>query len=416
MRGIVGKITSLGAFVKVPGYQDGFLNFSRISESRSEPWMDEGAARRIVRENEAIYAKVVLVGTNKYSLDIRFVDQEDGTDLDPDNTKRIEIEPEIASGVWYEVKAPKIANNEEVAGKDQVELNKVYKGIIVRDQKYGVFVKLLDRTVEGQVGLLPQAKIGKAVDAKFGNKLFVKVVEVQKAGKFNCDARYVDQRTGDDLDVANIHSEEKLTYNGIPIPPDEMRKVENSGGNQSKKRQDRSPNAERRRRDRSDSPNRVERKRDRSDSPIARRREDKRRDRSDSPNARRRDEKRRERSESPIARRRDEKRRDRSDSPIARKRELRQRSDSPIPRNRDNKRHDRSESPIARKREERRSDSPIARRRDAGPRDNVRRDRSESPIARRQARRDRSESVVRRRRDDERDSKRSRDDIIIRRR
>jgi predicted RNA-binding protein with RPS1 domain len=415
VRGIVGKITSLGAFVKVPGYQDGFLNFSRISESKSEPWMDEGAARRIVRENEAIYAKVVLVGINKYSLDIRFVDQEDGTDLDPDNGKRIEIEPEIANGVWYEVKAPKIANNEELAGKDKVELNKVYKGIIVRDQKYGVFVKLLDRTVEGQVGLLPQAKIGKAVDAKFGTKLFVKVVEVQKAGKFNCDARYVDQRTGDDLDVANIHSEEKLTYNGIPIPPDELRKVENSNGNQNEKRQDR-PKGESRRRDRSDSPKRVERKRDRSDSPIARRREDKRRDRSDSPIARRREDKRRDRSDSPIARRREDKRRDRSDSPIARRREDRQRSDSPIPRNRDNKRRDRSESPIARKREEKRSDSPIARRRDTGPRDNVRRDRSESPIATRQGRRDRSESVVRRRRDDERDSKRSRDDIIIRRR
>ena len=374
VRGIVGKITALGAFVKVPGYQDGFLNFSRISESKSEPWMDEGAARRIVREDDAIYAKVVLVGPNKYSLDIRFVDQEDGSDLDPDNSKRIEIEPEIAKGVWYEVKAPKTAQKEETTGKEPVELNKVYKGIVVRDQKYGVFVKLLDRAVEGQVGLLPQAKIGKSVEAKFGSKLFVKVVEVQKGGKFNCDARYVDQRTGDDLDVANIHSEEKLTYNGIPIPPDEVRKSDNSDRNKNGKR-DRSPKREdrndNRRRQRSASPKRDERRRDRSDSPIARRRDDRRRG---------------------------------------------DRSDSPIPRHRDNKRRDRSDSPIARRKDEKhKSDSPIARRREGGHRD-----RSDSPIARRRdnsiRRRDRSESVVRRRRDDDRDSKRARDDIIIRRR
>jgi predicted RNA-binding protein with RPS1 domain len=338
IRGIVTRIMSYGAFVKVPGYLDGLLHFSRISESKDDPHIDEASARRILKENEPIYAKVVLVGPGKFSLDIRFVDQEEGTDLDPSNEKRIRLEPAIAKGVWYDASLP---DPEAAVKKVDVKINEIFKAVIVREVVYGVFVQ-----IGNKVGLLPQLKFGTQVQSfKFGDKLFVKVVEVQKNGKFNCDARFVDQRTGQDLDPSHAHSEEKLVFNS---------------GNTKEKNDERSISRKDNKTPRNNS-RQGDRKRDRSDSPIRRRR-----DRSESVR------RNRDRSDSPIRRRRDQSdRRDRSDSPIRRRRD---RSNS---RNRNN-RLDKSDSPIRRRRD--RSDSPDNNRR---KRDRRSRSRSEEIIIRR---------------------------------
>lgn len=245
VRGIVSKITSFGAFVKVPGYLDGLIHISRMAERP----LSEQEAREIVRENEAIFAKVILVGPGRYSLDIRFVDQEEGTDLDPSNGRRIQLEPAIAKGVYEEVK-PSMESSRK-SDETSVAVNKIYSAVIIKELKYGVFVK-----AGNQTGLLPQAKIGKTCSGRFGEKVYVKIVEVQSNGKFNCDARYVDQRTGSDLDPENLHSNEKLTFDGVIIPPEEFNKEAPPRDRQA--RRDRSESVVRRsnRREEDDSVNR----------------------------------------------------------------------------------------------------------------------------------------------------------------
>ena len=437
VRGIVSRITSYGAFVKVPGYIDGLLHFSRMEESR----LDEAEARKILKENEAIYAKVVLVNPGRYSLDIRFVDQEEGTDLDPDNERRIQLEPGIANGVCCDLPAAA----QVVTGDNQqerLEVNKVMKAVIIKELKYGVFVKVGNHT-----GLLPQAKIGKTCSGRFGEKLFVKIVEVQGNGKFNCDARYVDQRTGGDLDPGHQHTNEKLTYNGVVIPKDEFniekeedksevkveprdrRRDRNRSRSLVKRRRDdasdpvvrkpmqrdrsasaevRRPNNDRRQRDRSESvvrrPNNDRRQIGRSDSVLRRpRNEQRQRERSESPVRRPNMEKRqRERSESVVRRRNGDNRRERSESPVRRTmndKRQRERSESVVRRpNKDRTQRDRSESIVRRpntdKRQRDRSESVVRRPNS----DRRQRDRSESVVRRQggESRRDRSDSVVRR--------------------
>jgi len=379
VRGIVTKFTSYGAFVKVPGYLDGLLHFSRISESPDKKILNESEVKNILRENDSIFSKVVLVGPGRYSLDIRFVDQVEGLDLDPENEQRIALEPEIAQGVWYE---PKIGMSKDGNKKDlDLAVNKIFHAVVVKEIKYGVFVKI----EPNHVGLLPTGKLAKTVSAKFGDKIWVKIVEIQNNGKFNCDARFVDQRTGADLDPSHEHSSEKITVEGDAFEkksPETKKKDSNNG-----RRRDRSESVARRRNN--------DRKRDRSVSEMSRRN----RDRSESVITRRKDA-RRDRSESVIRRRTDDRRRDRSESVIARRKDAKT----------DNRKRDRSDSVIARRRDDKtdgrrdRSESVIARRRD-----DKKRDRSESLIHRR---RDRSESVIRRR---ERSPKRD-EEIIIRRR
>ena len=362
VRGFVTRITSYGAFVKVPGYLDGLLHFSRMSDSKTP--IDESSARTLIKEDEAIFAKVVLVGPGRYSLDIRFVDQEDGSDLDPDNIKRIELEPAIADGVWQETSAP---HSERSA--NHVELNKIYRAVVVKEFKYGVFVKITEKGFNDKVvGLVPSAKLGKAGN-RFGDKLIVKVVEIQKGGKFNCDARFVDQRSGEDLDPEHEHTVDKLTVDGAPIPLNEFETQRSAQKTHTPRRERKtSRSRELRRNERKRS-----RGRDRSESVIRRPRNDDRK-----------------RSESVIRRPRGEKR-ERSDSVIRRRRE---RSDS----------RKRSESGIRRPRDRKRSESVIRRPRN----------RSESVI-RRPGRGDdeRAESRGRRARSRGRDPS---EDIIIRRR
>ncbi|TEB19969.1 hypothetical protein C9890_0125 [Perkinsus sp. BL_2016] len=397
----------------------------------AEVRLDESEARKILKENEAIYAKVVLVNPGRYSLDIRFVDQEEGTDLDPDNERRIQLEPGIANGVCCDLPAAAqvVTDNHQ----EKLEINKVVKAVIIKELKYGVFVKVGNHT-----GLLPQAKIGKTSSGRFGEKLFVKIAEVQGNGKFNCDARYVDQRTGGDLDPDHTHTNEKLTYNGVVIPQDEFNmdkkeerseaRPEPSDRRRRPIQRDRStsvvkrPNSDRRPRDRSTSvvkrPNSDRRQRDRSDSVIRRppQNEQRQRERSESLGRRPNMEKRqRDRSESLVRRPNMDKRRDRSDSLVRRPnkdRTERDRSDSVVRRpNNDKRQRERSESVVRRpnndKRQRDRSES-VGRR----PNAERRRDRSDSMVRRPHSRRDRSESLVRR----PNKRSRSRSEEIVRRR
>lgn len=86
-KGSVVSIQSYGAFVKLGDgsqYKDGLLHVSRISASgRIEAVSD------VLAEGDGIWVKVCEVNEDaqKYSVDMRYVRQKDGEDLDPNNTQ-----------------------------------------------------------------------------------------------------------------------------------------------------------------------------------------------------------------------------------------------------------------------------------------------------------------------------------------
>ena len=310
VKGVVKAVIEFGAFVTVPNRMDGLVH-----NTRKEGRLSKG---------QEIFAKVVLISSSKYALDMRFVDQKTGEDSDPLNAERIKLEPAIATGRFSDSFAPSPLSERD---DGEVSKNKTYKATVFKKLSYGFFL-----TLSGVIhrGLLP---VGKAVgELKEGDTLYVKVVEILTKAKFNCDMRYVDQKSGKDLDPSHVHSSERLRPAGSESPPRRRQRRPDSE----------SPVARRtersavilRKRDRSNSTRRRER---RNESPVIARK----RDAASPVIARKRDVspavgRKRERSESPVVRRR----RDASESPVIR----RKRAESP------NRVRDRSESEVIRRR------------------------------------------------------------------
>jgi predicted RNA-binding protein with RPS1 domain len=190
--------------------------------------------RKHMKEGDEIFAKVYIVsGKDRYSLDYRFVDQRTGEDLDPHNEQRDVLE--------------KTANNGDGAGSgdkhgdrhlDLPPLNRVFFARVFSITIFGCFVELIDRAtgsvLEYKHGLLPRGKTlvrgargfndtltaeSRIEDSyRKGDELYVKVVDVQ-GEKYNVDMRYVDQKTGEDLDPMNDHSNDKAFLGSGGGPP-----------------------------------------------------------------------------------------------------------------------------------------------------------------------------------------------------
>jgi predicted RNA-binding protein with RPS1 domain len=144
-----------------------------------------------LQKGKPVYAKVVSLKPDQYLLDTRYVNQTTGADEDPDDEHRT-VPPKQKTSDSF----PKV--------------NGVYWGKLERISRFGYFVSLRDmRSCEA--GLLPMGKVKGHVG--IGDEVCVKVVETIKR-KFNCDMRYVDQKTGEDLDPKNSHSREKVTAAG----------------------------------------------------------------------------------------------------------------------------------------------------------------------------------------------------------
>ena len=226
VKGIVSRVTQFGAFVKVPGYIDGLIHVSRIAESGSVD------AKDYFGDTKTVFARVVVVGDDRYGLDMRFVDQKNGVDMDPENERRLALEPGLASGKPTErVRAN--ANTAIVLPEE----NTVYDARIEKSTNYGFFVHI--DSVGFKLGLLPIAKVVGSV--AIGDAVKVKVVEVlRREEKFNCDMRFVDQESGADLDPEHAHSREKIggPKDGGNSWRDQRRSGENGGGRRRSRSRD----------------------------------------------------------------------------------------------------------------------------------------------------------------------------------
>eukprot|EP01068_Selenidium_serpulae_P008857 Selendium_serpulae@DN5084_c0_g1_i4.p1 len=82
-KGTVRQLKPFGAFVSIPGYdRDGLLHISKLSSERVEKIED------VISLGDYVWCKVVEIDAGppeKYSLDIRYVSQRDGRDMDQNN-------------------------------------------------------------------------------------------------------------------------------------------------------------------------------------------------------------------------------------------------------------------------------------------------------------------------------------------
>lgn len=89
-RGTVVSIQPFGCFLQLGSgdvYKDGLLHISNISASNSRPERVED----LLHDGQQVWVKVTEIKAEelKYGLDMRFVDQSDGTDLDPYHTGKV---------------------------------------------------------------------------------------------------------------------------------------------------------------------------------------------------------------------------------------------------------------------------------------------------------------------------------------
>lgn len=99
-------------------------------------------------------------------------------------------------------------------GRELPRLHSIHKGVVVRVQDYGAFVRLGDgdRYKDGLVHISRLSASGRVDSVEDvvsqDDAVWVKVCEVkEEEGKFSVDMRFVNQRTGEDLDPNNVQAE-----------------------------------------------------------------------------------------------------------------------------------------------------------------------------------------------------------------
>ena len=252
VRAIIVAVNGLRATAKVPGYLEGSL-----------------VLRDGLKVNDAVFAKVIHVSEDFYSLDTAFVNQRDGSDEDPDDQRR---QPLAHHSVGV---------NQKDAHKKEgslPQLNHVYSAIVkITKAGVGAFVQI--EQFKHVDGLVPFGKLVSGVGVT--DPVFVKVVQViPEKAKYNCDTRYVDQASGEDRDPTHSHSNEKVKATGEIVTESKIKEKASQNNNLQNKRKEYETRADRNRYPPSDSPiirrHRPHQTRERSpsDSPIRRRRSD----------------------------------------------------------------------------------------------------------------------------------------------
>lgn len=252
VRAIIVSVNGLRATAKVPGYLEGSL-----------------VLRDGLKVNDAVFAKVIHVSEDFYTLDTAFVNQRDGTDEDPDDQRRQPLAQHL------------VGDDQKDAHKQEgslPQLNHVYSAVVKYTKAgVGAFVEIEQfRPVDG---LVPFGKLVSGVGVT--DPVFVKVVQViPEKAKYNCDTRYVDQTSGEDLDPIHSHSNEKVKATGEIVTESKIKETASQNNNVQNKRKYNDNRTDRHRYRPSDSPiirrHRPHETREQSpsDSPIKRRRSD----------------------------------------------------------------------------------------------------------------------------------------------
>lgn len=164
-RGSVASIQSFGCFVRIEDgskYKDGLLHISCISATRIEKVED------VLSQGENIWVKVCNVKEEegKYSVDMRYVSQKDGKDLDPNN-----INGPVPQG----------------GGKDSnfkpIELGAIHNTVCTKCGSHGHLARECWAGTGAKYELVTEAPGPGSVDKKASKDAKKKAKEIKKAEK-----------------------------------------------------------------------------------------------------------------------------------------------------------------------------------------------------------------------------------------
>ncbi|KAL4418798.1 hypothetical protein ABPG77_010207 [Micractinium sp. CCAP 211/92] len=216
----VMSVRPFGIFVELPGFRkQALVHHSQISEDlhfgrEDDDEMKIKAMEFFVPRGEKVWVKVLEVrpepGGAKLAGSMRAVSQEDGRDLDPDNT--------LAAGGRGGA-----GGGGGAGGRDSdqpPELHSIHRGAVQQVRPFGVFVKLDGFRKYGLVHFsqisdhlsfaredsdeIKVREIGEILSV--GDPVWVKVVDItfdERGPKIGCSIKLVSQTDGTDLDPAN---------------------------------------------------------------------------------------------------------------------------------------------------------------------------------------------------------------------
>nr|PIL97559.1 S1 RNA binding domain-containing protein [Toxoplasma gondii COUG] len=181
-KGVVKKLQSYGAFVKVPDLdKEGLLHISRISDQRVENVED------ILAVGQEVWVKILSQEDGKLRLCMKSVNQHDGSERESLRQSFIH------RGEGGGVKTP--------------ELDSIHQGTVRRIQEFGAFVSIdgFDRDGLLHISCISSQKLDRVDDAlAVGDKVWVKVTKVEEGGKYGLDMRGISQKDGADNDPNNL--------------------------------------------------------------------------------------------------------------------------------------------------------------------------------------------------------------------
>lgn len=181
-KGVVKRLQSYGAFVKVPNLdKEGLLHISRISDQRVENVED------VLAVGQEIWVKVLSQEDGKLRLCMKSVNQHDGTER--------------------ESLRQTFSHRGEGGGIKTPELDSIHQGTVRRIQDFGAFVSIdgFDRDGLLHISCISSQKLDRVDDVlAVGDKVWVKVTKVEAGGKYGLDMRGISQKDGADNDPNNL--------------------------------------------------------------------------------------------------------------------------------------------------------------------------------------------------------------------
>ncbi|KAK3236942.1 hypothetical protein CYMTET_52949 [Cymbomonas tetramitiformis] len=217
-----------GIFVQLDGYRrDGLVHNTQVDDmlsfAREDPDDDKVKAMEwAAPSGKKVWVKVVEVRTDnadrlRIGCSMKVVNQEDGTDLDPNNEQSLPSAPGAGGGGGAPARGPRGGPRSD----EPPELNAVLRATVQQIKPFGIFVEMEGF---GRWGMVHRMQVANFLEfnrddpdedkiaamagvVSQGERVYVKVVEVNTSDdgrlKIGCSMKVVDQNTGEDMDPNN---------------------------------------------------------------------------------------------------------------------------------------------------------------------------------------------------------------------
>eukprot|EP00854_Cymbomonas_tetramitiformis_P012791 gene12791-15119_t len=228
LQAVVRRVQPFGIFVQLDGYRrDGLVHNTQVDDmlsfAREDPDDDKVKAMEwAAPSGKKVWVKVVEVRTDnadrlRIGCSMKVVNQEDGTDLDPNNEQSLPSAPGAGGGGGAPARGPRGGPRSD----EPPELNAVLRATVQQIKPFGIFVEMEGF---GRWGMVHRMQVANFLEfnrddpdedkiaamagvVSQGERVYVKVVEVNTSDdgrlKIGCSMKVVDQNTGEDMDPNN---------------------------------------------------------------------------------------------------------------------------------------------------------------------------------------------------------------------